>query len=50
MTAYPLRGQVWFARLDHIDPDMDKPFVIVSNNHRNRLLDEVLGVRVTTTR
>jgi mRNA interferase MazF len=26
-----------------------KPYVIVSNNRRNRLLDSVLAVRVTTT-
>lgn len=42
-----LRGQVWYAT---IDPELGpKPYLVVSNNHRNKTLDTVLAVRITTT-
>jgi mRNA interferase MazF len=42
-----MRGQVYRATLtEKIGP---KPYVIVSNNVRNRRLDSVLAVRITTT-
>lgn len=41
-----VRGQVVQA---HIGLDEPKLLVVVSNNGRNRSLDTVLGVRVTTT-
>ncbi|GDY29173.1 type II toxin-antitoxin system PemK/MazF family toxin [Gandjariella thermophila] len=44
MTA-PVRGQVYRADLGY----GPKPWVVVSNNVRNRQLDSVLAVRVTTT-
>jgi mRNA interferase MazF len=43
----PIRGQVYFVDLGQTVGS--KPFVIVSNNARNRALDTVLGVRITTT-
>ncbi|WP_020501164.1 type II toxin-antitoxin system PemK/MazF family toxin [Sciscionella marina] len=44
MTA-PLRGQVYWADLGY----GRKPWLIISNNGRNRRLSDVLAVRVTTT-
>ncbi len=41
-----MRGQVHRAELTSAGP---KPYVIVSNNVRNRKLDSVLAVRITTT-
>lgn len=41
----PLRGQVFRVDLGH----GAKPWLVVSNNARNRNLDTVLAVRVTTT-
>jgi len=46
MNASPTRGHVYRVALGNLDP---KPYVIVSNNHRNRVLDSVLAVRITTT-
>jgi mRNA interferase MazF len=43
-----LRGRVYRARLSHIDEE--KYFLIVSNNRRNRAFDQVLAVRLTTTK
>lgn len=45
MTA-PLRGQVFRVDLGH----GPKPWLVVSNNARNRNLESVLAARVTTTR
>jgi len=41
-----MRGQVHRATLTSAGP---KPYVIVSNNVRNRKLDSVLAVRITTS-
>jgi mRNA interferase MazF len=41
----PLRGQVFRVDLGH----GAKPWLIVSNNSRNRNLETVLAVRITTT-
>lgn len=41
-----MRGQVHRVALGSLEP---KPYVVVSNNARNRVLDSVLAVRVTTT-
>jgi mRNA interferase MazF len=41
----PLRGQVYWADVGH----GEKPWVVISNNQRNRNLDTVMAVRVTTT-
>ena len=41
----PLRGQAWFVDIPRVG---EKPVVIVSNNARNRALQTVLAVRVTT--
>jgi mRNA interferase MazF len=41
----PLRGQVFRADIG-FGP---KPWLIVSNDHRNRALSDVLAVRITTT-
>jgi len=43
-----LRGRVYRAKLEHIDEP--KYFLVVSNNRRNAAFDQVLGVRLTTTR
>ena len=43
-----LRGRVYRARLSHIGED--KYFLVVSNNRRNRAFDQVLAVRLTTTK
>ena len=45
MTA-PLRGQVYSIDLGH----GRKPWLVVSNNARNRNLESVLAARITTTR
>jgi mRNA interferase MazF len=44
-VSAPLRGQVYRADIG-FGP---KPWLIVSNNHRNRALSDVLAVRITTT-
>ena len=41
----PVRGRVYWADLGH----GEKPWLVVSNNGRNRALGSVLAVRVTTT-
>lgn len=41
-----MRGQIHRVKLGRLEP---KPYVIVSNNARNRVLDSVLAVRITTT-
>jgi mRNA interferase MazF len=43
----PVRSQVFFVDLGSTIGR--KPFVIVTNNRRNKVLDTVLGVRITTT-
>lgn len=43
-----LRGRVYRARLSHIGED--KYFLVVSNNRRNRAFEQVLAVRLTTTK
>lgn len=43
--APPLRGQVFRADLGH----GPKPWVVVSNNARNRNLETVIAARITTT-
>jgi mRNA interferase MazF len=43
-----LRGRVYRAHLDHIDDG--KYFLVVSNNRRNRAFEQVLAVRLTTTK
>lgn len=43
-----LRGRVYRARLSHIEED--KYFLVVSNNRRNRAFEQVLAVRLTTTK
>lgn len=45
MTVTPLRGQVFRVDLGH----GAKPWLVVSNNSRNRNLETVIGVRITTT-
>lgn len=42
-----LRGRVYAARLSHLNED--KYFLVVSNNRRNRQLQQVLAVRLTTS-
>nr|WP_276310150.1 type II toxin-antitoxin system PemK/MazF family toxin [Nocardioides speluncae] len=42
----PARGQVYLVDLGY----GRKPWVVVSNNHRNRALSSVLAARLTTTR
>jgi mRNA interferase MazF len=41
----PQRGQVYWCDLGY----GRKPWLIVSNNSRNRLLSEVIAIRLTTT-
>jgi len=43
-----LRGRVYRAHLSHIGED--KYFLVVSNNRRNRAFEQVLAVRLTTTK
>jgi mRNA interferase MazF len=45
MNGVPLRGQVYRVDIGY----GAKPWLIVSNNRRNRLLSDVLAVRITTT-
>jgi mRNA interferase MazF len=45
VSVIPLRGQVFRVDLGH----GAKPWVVVSNNARNRNLETVLVVRITTT-
>jgi len=42
-----VRGRVYAAVLTHIG--VEKYFLVVSNNRRNRHFDQVLGVRITST-
>jgi mRNA interferase MazF len=42
------RGRVYRAKLEHIGEP--KYFLVVSNNRRNDAFDQVLSVRLTTTR
>ncbi|RCG22441.1 type II toxin-antitoxin system PemK/MazF family toxin [Sphaerisporangium album] len=46
-SAYPLRGRVFMADLG--EEYGEKPYVIVSNNARNRALPSYLAVRITTS-
>lgn len=41
----PMRGQVYRVDLGH----GPKPWVVISNNVRNRQLNDVLAARITTT-
>lgn len=43
-----LRGRVYRAGLSHTEED--KHFLVVSNNRRNRAFEQVLAVRLTTTK
>lgn len=45
MTASPQRGQVYRRDLGY----GLKPWLVVSNNARNRLLDDIIAIRLTTT-
>lgn len=45
MTVAPVRGQIYRVDIGH----GPKPWLIVSNNRRNRNLSDVLAVRITTT-
>lgn len=45
MTVAPVRGQVYRADVGY----GAKPWLIVSNNARNRVTADVLAVRLTTT-
>src|SRR5918999_156723 len=45
MTVVPVRGQVYRVDIGY----GPKPWLIVSNNRRNRILSDVLAVRITTT-
>src|SRR5262245_34900240 len=45
-AAEPRRGQIFRVDIGSIGP---KPYAVVSNNQRNRLLDSVLAVRITST-
>ncbi|GAB79200.1 mRNA interferase MazF [Austwickia chelonae] len=46
-TPWPLhRGQIYLAKLGGLDP---KYYLVVSNNRRNRNLDSVLAVRMTSS-
>ncbi|MGN9905968.1 type II toxin-antitoxin system PemK/MazF family toxin [Phytohabitans sp. LJ34] len=42
----PARGQVYWAEVAGVGR---KPWLVVSNNRRNRNLESVLAVRITTT-
>ena len=44
MTASPQRGQVYRCDLGY----GLKPWLVVSNNARNRLLDDIIAIRLTT--
>ncbi|MBP2339052.1 mRNA interferase MazF [Saccharothrix coeruleofusca] len=45
MTVIPLRGQIYMADLGH----GEKPWLVISNNQRNRNLDTIMSARITTT-
>jgi len=45
VTGAPVRGQVYRVDIGY----GAKPWLIVSNNRRNRILSDVLAVRITTT-
>jgi mRNA interferase MazF len=45
VSATPQRGQVYRCDLGY----GPKPWVVVSNNSRNRLLDDVIAIRLSTT-
>jgi mRNA interferase MazF len=45
VTASPQRGQVYRCDLGH----GLTPWLVVSNNARNRLLDDIIAIRLTTT-
>lgn len=45
MSSPPLRGQVYRVDLGH----GPKPWVVVTNNARNRNLETVIAARITTT-
>ncbi|MGH3921245.1 MAG: type II toxin-antitoxin system PemK/MazF family toxin [Pseudonocardiaceae bacterium] len=45
MSATPQRGQVYRCDLGY----GLKPWLVVSNNSRNRLLSDVIAIRLTTT-
>lgn len=45
MSLSPVRGRVYWADLGH----GEKPWLVVSNNGRNRALPSCLAVRVTTS-
>ena len=45
MSVTPQRGQVYRCDLGY----GLKPWLVVSNNSRNRLLDDVIAIRLTTT-
>lgn len=47
ITGSLLRGTIYAATLSHIQ--QEKLFVVVSNNGRNRQLQNALAVRITTT-
>lgn len=42
----PARGQVYWAEVAGVGR---KPWLVVSNNRRNRQLESILAVRITTT-
>ena len=44
-----VRGRVYSAVLQGLEDMGEKYFLVVSNNQRNRALDSVLAVRLTTT-
>ncbi|MGP3954429.1 type II toxin-antitoxin system PemK/MazF family toxin [Nonomuraea sp. 3N208] len=46
-SGHPLRGHVYMADLG--EEYGEKPYVIVSNNARNRALPSYLAVRITTS-
>lgn len=48
VSGYPLRGRVFMADLG--EDYGEKPYVVVSNNARNRQLPSFLAVRITTSR
>jgi len=45
MSVTPQRGQVYRCDLGY----GPKPWLVVSNNSRNRLLSDVIAIRLTTT-
>lgn len=45
MSQHPQRGQVYRCDLGY----GPKPWLVVSNNARNRLLSDIVSIRLTTT-